>query len=438
MGPVESYPSADDLAPVRSGVLAVSGGMLLIASVAFSLVWFPVARTGVGTIAGSDAALIALWAVTALDLLVRGAWELDVETPAMVVMAIVIALLAAAASEVSRAQSDGLLEFMSFMKRFGLAAVIPLAAVRFGSRSTATGLRVLTVAAIAALVVFALRPELHDLLPKPDDWEEGREMVRAAGLGMNPNNLAYGAVALAILHGALMPRRSGTSARLLLLLVLAGTAVCVVLSGSRSGLVGAVGALAFLLLRTRMSARAKLGLCVGAAAALVVGLQVNPTFQERLGRLYQLGANEANVAGRMHAQGLAVRAAGEHPFGVGFRNIGWAARSNQTYYAFATSDSAYVDTLLGAGVPGLLAFLLLLRLGWRHVARTGRRDRAESVLQAGLVAFFVFSMATVVPLSVFLAPLFFTIISGMSHVPDRTVLERTGGSREADRADATA
>jgi len=406
---------AGELSPRRTGALPACGRVLLLAGVACSLVWFPVARTGAGTIAGSDVVLLALWVVTAVDLAVRGASDLDVEAPSIVVLALAIAVLAALGSELSRTSGRGTFEFMLFMKRFGLAAVIPLAAARFGSPSVATGLRVLTALAMVALVVFALRPELHDLLPKPDDWEEGRGMERAMGLGMNPNNLAYAAVALSVLHGAYLPRRPSLAAQTALAGVLAGAAVCVILSGSRSGLAGALCALVFLLVRARLDARAKLGLTVSIALVVAGGLSASPVFQERLGRLYRLGLDEANVSGRVTAQSLALRASLEHPLGVGYRSIGWATRSAHTSYAFETTDSVYLDTLLAAGVPGLLALLLLLRAAWRHVRRAGRSGREVPILQAGLVAFLCFGAATVVPVSVFLAPLFFTIVSGASH-----------------------
>jgi hypothetical protein len=190
----------------------------------------------------------------------------------------------------------------------------------------------------------------------------------------------------------------------------------VVVSGSRSGLVGAMAAVAFVLARARMGGRAKLAVAAGVAAVLAVGLGVSPVFQDRVERLWRMGASEANVSGRVHAQALAVRASLEYPLGVGYRSIGWATRSGDTYYAFATTDSAYLDTLLGAGVPGLAALLLLLRAAWRSVARQRRSREALTILKAGLAAFALFGAATVVPISIFLAPLFFAIASGGSYV----------------------
>jgi O-antigen ligase len=405
-------------APPRAGALARAGRALLLVAIAGSLVWFPIARTGAGTIAGSDAALIFLWALTILDLLVRGSSDVDVDSASIAVLAIFIALLAAFGSALTRSSATGPFEFMLFMKRFGLAAIIPLAAARFGSPSMGRSLRVLTALAMATFVVFALRPELHDLLPKPDDWQEGIGRDRAMGIGMNPNNLAYAAIALAVLHGALLPRRAGGLGELALGAVLAGAGFCVVVSGSRSGLVGGVVALGYLIARSPMGAKAKLAVSAGTVAVLVVGLSVSPVFQERLGRLYREGMGEANVQGRMHAQWLAARASLEHPLGVGYRNIQWASRSTDTYYAFATTDSVYLDTLLGAGVPGLLALVLLFRACWRRISRAREHPRVEITLRAGFVAFLTFGAATVVPMSIFLAPLFYAVVSGGSCAGD--------------------
>jgi O-antigen ligase len=404
-------------APPRDGALARSGRTLLLAAVAGSLVWFPLARTGAGTIAGSDAALIALWLVTIVDLLLRGGADVDRDSASIPVLAIFIALLAALGSALARSSDTGPFEFMLFMKRFGLAAIIPLAAGRFGSPSLGRSLRVLTALGMATFVVFALRPELHELLPRPDDYQDVlRE--RAMGTGMNPNNLAYAAIALALLHAALLPRRAGLGGKLALGAVLAGSGFCVVVSGSRSGLAGGVAALGYLVARSPMGAKAKLAVSTGAVAVLVVGLSLSPVFQERLGRLYREGTGEANVQGRIHAQWLATRAAMEHPFGVGYRNIQWASRSSETHYAFATTDSVYLDTLLGAGVPGLLALLLLFRACWRRISQVREHPRVERTLRAGLVAFLLFGAATVVPMSIFLAPLFYAVVSGGSCVGD--------------------
>ena len=72
--------------------------------------------------------------------------------------------------------------------------------------------------------------------------------------------------------------------------------------------------------------------------------------------------------------------------------------------------------VIGAGFAGLLCLLALLWTAWRHVGRSlSPDDPGTHVRRAGLVAFLAFGMATVVPVSVFLAPLFFSIIGSAAY-----------------------
>ncbi len=404
---------------VRGGPVPFLARLLLLAVIPCSVVWFPVALTPAGTIAGSDAILIALWALTAVDVVVAGTRRVDLYAPAIVLLAIGIAVLAAMGAEIARARAEGAFEFMLFMKRFGLAAIIPLCAARFGSPAMGAWTRLVTLALVALLVVFTLRPDLAELLPRPEEWERGAA-ERATGLGTNPNDLAYAAIALAILHCAFLPRHSAPLARIALLAVLAGAALCVIASGSRSGLAGAVAAIGYLVVSRTIRARSKAFAIGWGVAAVLIGLSSSAVFRERMERVYQRGAQEENVAGRVYSQWSAVRASARYPLGVGFRNISWATRRTGAMYEIRTTDSVYLDTLVGAGYLGLVALLALLRSAWRHLAVSARDPRAAATLQSGLVAFFVFGAATVVPVSVFLSPLFFTIVAGGSHAGTRS------------------
>lgn len=401
--------------PVPSGAIPFAGRVLLLASVTCSLVWFPVLHLGAWTIAGSDTALIGLWATVGLDMVLRGISNLDGRTPLIVILAIAIALLAGLGAELSLPEGNGPLEFALFMKRFGLASVIPLAAQRFRSPSAARWVCHLTFVAMAALVAFTVWPELASFLPRPESYE-GLSSDRAVGLGTNANDLAYTATAASVLHGAFLPRRPRQRDLLLLSAVLVGAGICLIASGSRSGLLGATAALAFLLLRSEIRVRTKLVLSIGFGLMVFVGFSASLVFQERLDRVLSSGVHEQNLFARISAQEIALRTFLKHPFGVGFRNIDWATLPARENREIATTDSLYLDTLLGAGPIGLLALLLLLRTCWKHIGVTGGGSRCADALRAGFLAFLVFGAATVVPVSVFLSPLFFTIVSGASHV----------------------
>jgi O-antigen ligase len=404
------------IAPPRGGILPFAARLLLLVLIPLTIVWLPLTTLpGMGTVTASDAALMALWGIVAFDLIVFGALGLEHHTVTILVLAVVIAVLAGLGGELGPEHGTGAREFQLIMKKFGLAAVIPLAAVRFRSPAVGTWTRIFTLAGIAALVMFAVKPELTAMLPRPEDFgSEPDPGERSIGLGTNPNDLAYTAVALAVLHGAFAAGRRDLVSRGLLVAALACAAACVVASGSRSGLLGGGAALAFCVASTRIRLGAKLVLIGIAVAAVVVGLSMSSVFQERLTRLATYGARERNVSARLDAQWSAARHSLDHPFGVGFRNIAWGTYSEHSW-AVHTTDSVYFDTLMGAGFPGLLALLFLFWTCWRHVTRAGAGAPGVPILHSGIVAFLMFGMATVVPISVFLSPLFFLVVSGASH-----------------------
>jgi O-antigen ligase len=392
----------------RQGLVPAIGRALLLASVPLAVVWIPVASLpGLGNVAAADVVLLGLWAAVALELALRGAREVEAEPFVVLACASAVGLLAGLGAEIAGHEGTFVLEALLLMKRFGFAAILPLAAALFRSRGVARATRVLTVLCMAAMVLFTLRPELQAYLPRPTTFDPTAMDDRPTGLLTNPNDLAYASVALAVLHAAFLPRRAPLIERAVLAATLAGAAICVVSSGSRSGLIGSAGALAFLTLASGFRRRSKVILLAVSGVVIAAGLSSSPLFHERIERFYRQRLGDENVSSRLEAQWIAVQASAGHPLGVGYQNFLSATSNLRKSYAFTTSDSVYVDTLLGAGIPGLVALLALLAATWRHASR--RHDDARRIRQAGLVAFLLFGTAAVVPISVFLAPLFFWI-----------------------------
>ena len=384
----------------RRGMIAFVGRVFLLATIPFSLIWVPLARIpGAGNLVVGDLALIGLWVLTLMALLVRGRGDLDLglRTPLIAGLALVIAMLAGIGADLGRSRLPGL-EIMMFMKRFGLAAIM-----------------------IGVLVAFTFDPTLQDWLPRPENWDADifASEQRATGSVTNPNDLAYASVALLILHAAFLPRRANIFDRLLLVAALAGSAPCLISSGSRSGVMGAAGALLFVVLTSSIRIRSKVGLLLAAWLTVVAGLSYSVVFDKRLMGAYREGLSEGNISSRLSGQWLALRTTVENPFGVGYAGLARASARESSILQYGTSDSVYFDTLLGAGVLGLLCLLVLFWMGWRHigVARPPDDPRAH-LLKAGLVAFLLFGTATVVPISIFLSPLFFQTI-GAAAYPDR-------------------
>ena len=264
---------------------------------------------------------------------------------------------------------------------------------------------------VAALAVFTLFPDLQGWLPRPDAWDDVyAHEGRSVGPLMNPNDLAYAACALALLHIALLPtRRVRGLDRVLLGIVLASAATCVVESGSRSGFIGITEALAFLAASRRISLSTRAVIVTVGVVIFAAGMAYSAVFETRLSRAYQMGMREENVYTRVDAQALAVRTALAYPLGVGFTSFARiSARTGDV--PFTTSDSVYFDTLLGAGFLGFACFLALIARRGCALSRASAGTQREAVLKAGLLAFLFFGAATVVPISVFLSPLFFSLV----------------------------
>jgi O-antigen ligase len=400
------------------GVLALVsslGRALLVWVVPVTVIWIPVARVpGVGNVTLGDASLAALWALVGVALVLRGLADLRADTLLVAVLAVALGAFTGIGASLN--DGAGAFEFSLVMKRFGLASILPVAAVLFRSRATPGWIRLSTALAVTALAVFTLFPDLQSYLPRPDAWDDlFAAEGRAIGPLTNPNDLAYAAVALAALHAALVPARPRLADRALLVVVLAAAATCAVSSGSRSGFLGLAAGLLFLLSRSQVSLSTRAAVLVAAVAMFVAGMTYSAVFESRLSRAYDQGLHEENVYTRLDAQALAVRTALVYPFGVGYTDFARAtARTGDR--PFTTADSVYLDTLLGAGFPGLACLLALFVVAWGHIGRAARpASRRSAVLKGGIVAFLFFGTATVVPISVFLSPLFFSLVAGASY-----------------------
>lgn len=392
----------------RRGLLPLAGRGLLLLSIPLSVVWIPVASLpGLGNATLGDVVLLSLWGAVACELTLRGARGVPRAPLLLVAVTAAIGLFAGLGAEISGFERTWILEALQLMKRFGFAAILPLAAALFRARGLSRATRAVTLLCTGAMVLFVVRPELQAHLPRPAAWDPTAMDDRPTGLLTNANDLAYAAVGLAVLHAALLPRRPGLLARLALAATLAGGAWCVLSSGSRSGLIGSVMGLGFVILVSRIRWRAKALLVAVAVAAVLGGLSASAIFRERMERIYRERLEDENVSSRLEAQWIAIQASLARPLGVGYLNFLPATSSIRERYAFTTSDSVYTDTLLGAGFLGLGALLGVLALAWHQAS--ARRDTGRRIRQAGLVAFLFFGTASVIPISVFVAPLFFWI-----------------------------
>ncbi len=401
----------------RRGPVALLARALLLAAIPLALWWYPLGVIpAAGNVAASDAALVALWPLVAWRLLVTGGAASAALAPlAIMLLTVLMGLLAGIGAELSGSGIHGTYEFALFMKRFGLASILPVAALLFRSPGMSAWTRGVSAAALGAQALFTLVPSLQAHLVRPEDWDASVFGDRATGLVTNPNELAYTAVALLLLHAAMLPRHPRLLDRVLLLGAIVATGVCVVASASRSGLLGAGAALVYAMLSRRIHLWTRVAVVGFVAAFVAVGLASTAVFEERVSRAYAQGSSEENIASRLDLQGIALRASFANPLGVGYTGFEDAGATVSRKYALLGSDSLYVDTLLAAGFAGLLALLGLVFAGWVHVGRAaGPDERGARLLRAGLVAFLVFGTAAVVPISVASAPLFFSLLGAAS------------------------
>ncbi len=432
------------------------GRSLIVLSLPAAIFWFPVLNLpSVGNVSGSDAVFMALWVVTLVS---QGNGLLSHRRrQAFVLLGLVLlvglsSMLGTLVSNALYVRSDPdfngnlLKEFAFYLKQFGLAAILPLAMSTFASTRSAAATKWVLAACSAAMLFFALFPELLNYLPVsqiPIDEAGGQFLTervqgesRNTGAISNPNDFAYIMVMISMSYLALAARGDrNLFAYPTVYLVLAGMLATLALSASRSGLLGFLAAFLYLLLDGRQRILAKIAAIVAVSLCLFVLFHSNELFSERMSSAYVDRLDEANVASRLDAQHVCIRAWMYHPFGVGYLNLAPATRAysqgSRWFSEVQGSDSIYTDTLLGAGIQGLGFLLWLYAACWRHVGPASAGSVGGFVfLRAGCIAVFTFGLATIIPKSTFVGPFFFFMLGCASLLDSQSGRPRNGFSVE--------
>jgi hypothetical protein len=267
------------------------------------------------------------------------------------------------------------------------------------------------------MALFSIIPDLRNFLAiatleiNPADLGE-----RATGMISNPNDSAYIVICAFSATAALVSsggkRRYWSNA--LTWIAVAGALVVIVLSGSRSGVIAFLAGVSYFILYSRWSIERKAVILSFLVLAGFIGLSLSGEFQQRLESAVTLRLGEENVSSRLQAQYVALIAAVENPFGVGFLNFPQATAhlsGGMVFSAVEGSDSVYLETLLGSGFLGLGALLLLYRMWWRYVGLSLRSfPEASLMVRGGCLAVFVLGLATVSPISIFVSPAAFFMV----------------------------
>ncbi len=247
---------------------------------------------------------------------------------------------------------------------------------------------------------FVLLPEAR-AAGAADPRFQGSEMAarlasdEVFGTFLYPNSLAgFLVLVLPILAGSILDRKKGRIPEILLLL-LGGTVLF--LTGSKGGWVSLGVAAIFLaalaITRNRDRLRKLVWIGTGTGVLLVTGLVV-------AGPLAPGKLENASMRMRDIYWSAALRIAGDNPgLGVGLDNFQeyYPEYKGETQQETRKVHNDYLQILVEVGVPGLLAFLLLLGCVFRHAVRRPRdslplestpRER-EWLIAVGVVSVFL-------------------------------------------------
>lgn len=403
--------------PVRESSLTALHGWLLMLVLPFAVLWIPLVRApGLGNLTILDLTMLLLWGTTLLQLGTRSS-KSDTGRPAfrIAVYAFAPALFGCLGALLFDPRSRLTVEFLQHAKRFGLPGIIPLAMLMLPAKRVSR----IRVAAVASLLIMVLIPytPIVSSLPISDfktGMPGGDRDERPMGSLSNSNDFGYIALlgALIGLSHAAGARGKGFGRRSWATVATAAGLGGIVASASRSGLVAAIVAAAYIVSQSKLGFTKKLSFVAILAAAMIVGWQVSSIYRDRMAGVLEQKIYEPSTFARIEAQEVAFRTWLQHPLGVGFSNMSTAAsefsQNAQSFTVVTGSDSIYFDFLLGTGALGLLCIILCFRNCWM-LADVRRVPMEAAYLKAGMLGAFCFGLATVSPASFSVAPFFFTV-----------------------------
>lgn len=226
---------------------------------------------------------------------------------------------------------------------------------------------------ITVLMVFAAFSGIHEVLHGGGlhGYRAVSEVITAAG---NPNRLAMFAI-MPIAGLWYLTRSLRVPALLVFVLpVIAGLALAVFMTGSRSGLLGLGVCGAAILMKERLNLTQIFTLGLAALLVLLLVLELVP--QKTLTRITNMpftqsgetGVGASSFARREYGWKIAFKMFKQHPFiGVGIGNWELARYLNDPARVTAAPHSSYILALIEGGLLTLSGFLYLLWLTWRNI-----------------------------------------------------------------------
>lgn len=393
-------------------------GLLVAAVPIATILWIPIAKApGLGTLSALDVNLLTLWVLVFLAGRSHGRARPPWVFPAVGLALGLCAVLGHALFALSADAEPGsglvdIRELAVHMKRFGFAAILPVAMSLAAERRLRKALLVTLPLALTMLIVLTLTPNWAGRLAIAEQIDPYALGDRAVGGLSNPNDFGSVAVITGLGILALLPflRRP-----LLRSALAVGTTFAMVfavaISGSRSAALGS-GLAVMYLVTTRGATRRRLLLAGVVVLAIGYVVVAGTPLQDRFGSLLSERTHEAGLSSRLEAQEIALRGAAANPLGVGLLNFPSATErfsDGSRVGPVRGSDSFYVDHLLATGLVGAALIVLLARRAWVHVG-SATPASSSRLLRAGLVAVGAFGTATLIPASYWVAPFFFLLV----------------------------
>ena len=391
-------------------------GWLMILVLPFVVLWVPLVRSpGFGTLTALDTVLWLLYGLTLLNLAsqIRTSGLQD-RALRLVIWALLPALFECLGALVYNSESSLLYPALQHLKRFGAAAIIPLAMLTVPRRFIPR-IRIAAVVALLIMVFIPLTP-LVDLLPV-NDSRGGSDVAmesRSTGSLSNPNDFAYVALLTTLIGLSHAAGASGTEfkRRAWAFCAVGAGLAGLVTSASRAGMVASVVAVIYVLTQTSLSHAKRLLAVTVVISTMLIGWQASAIYQGRMAQALDGEVTDASFLARIDAQVVAVRTWINHPLGVGFANMPTATAEysrSQYFDQVGGSDSIYIDYLAAAGIFGLLSIIMCFSQCWRLVSFENTQA-STMYLRAGVLSSFVFGMSTISPASVFVSPFFFALV----------------------------
>lgn len=400
--------------PAAEYLFSFVHGLLLALVLPFTIFWIPLlAIPGMGNFTALDVILLLLWGSTLLGLRGSDCSPRRLKTACRIaIYALAPAVFGAVGSLIYDSTSELTGDALQHFKRFGFPAILPLA-LMIASRKQVGRLRNILVASVAVMVLIAFTPWASSL-PIGRYLVEGSD--RATGTLADPNDFGYTGVFGALVGATLAAgsaRFRSFGRKCWATIGIAAGVTALVLSASRSAMMGSLAAMLFLLHTSKLSFWRKAGTATALCAAMLLGWQLFAPYQQRLGVMLEQQASEGNAASRLEAQYVVIRTWLHYPLGVGFSHMSAATETHtegmQLISSVNGSDSVYCDFLLGTGIFGFASLLLCFRSCWA-LTRQSAGGQEIAYLRAGVLATFVFGLATVSPASNAVAPFFFALV----------------------------